>query len=83
MFTPNIVNRPTAAVFRGRLHIAARQGTNEIWYMSCGGACASQSADWTRWVQQDGVTDNANFLDAFGANDGYLYLCITWRPSEP
>jgi hypothetical protein len=62
-----------AAVYRNRLHVAGKTG-NDIYYASCKTPCVGDSDDWTRWVKQDGDTNFAPLLEAYGANDGYLYL---------
>jgi hypothetical protein len=66
-------NRVGAVVYGGRLHVSGKTG-NDMYYASCKMPCAGEWDDWTRWVKQDGDTGDFTKLEAFGANDGYLYL---------
>ena len=73
VFVPTSVSTKAPAVdfYRNRLHVASTQGT-KLYYASCEMPCAS--GDWTKWVAQNGTTNNWARLDNRGANDGRLYL---------
>lgn len=71
--SPGMAARATAMVFRQRFHIAVEDGANKVGYLSCGGACAGQSNDWTRFVVQDG-TGSGLTLDNHGAYSGNSFM---------
>jgi hypothetical protein len=64
---------PGASFYRGRLHIASLDDTNDIWYASCSMPC-NYPGYWSRCVEQDPSAQGDLVLDNYGASDGNLWL---------